>query len=80
MNGLREGWLNPSGVSVAERRKWTVEKLWNDRPTWLENIHAQLDAAVTDAYGWLADLPDAEILEGLLALNLERAEAETIAG
>ena len=35
----------------------------------MEDIHAQLDAAVTDA----------EILEGLLALNLERAEAETIA-
>ena len=45
----------------------------------MENIHGQLDAAVTGAYGWSADLPDAEILEGLLALNLERAEAETIA-
>ena len=45
----------------------------------MENIHAQLDAAVTDAYGWPADLPDSEIREGLLALNLERAEAETIA-
>ena len=30
---------------------------------------------MADAYGWLADLADAEILERLLALNLERAGA-----
>ena len=34
-------------------------------------------AAVADAYGWPADLPDAEMLERLLGLNLERAGAET---
>ena len=31
---------------------------------------------MADAYGWAADLPDTEILERLLALNLERAKAE----
>ena len=30
---------------------------------------------MADAYGWTADLEDAEILERLLALNLERAGA-----
>ena len=35
--------------------------------------HAALDAAVAAAYGWPADLPDAGILERLLALNLARA-------
>ncbi|MCL4369874.1 MAG: hypothetical protein M1380_03055 [Chloroflexi bacterium] len=30
-------------------------------------------AWVLDAYGWLHDLNDEEILERLLALNLERA-------
>ena len=30
-------------------------------------------AAVSEAYGWPADLADGEILERLLALNLERA-------
>ena len=77
LNRLREGWLNPEGVSAAELRKRTLTNLYNQRPTWLENIHVRLDAAVADAYGWPADLPDAEILERLLALNLERAGAAT---
>ena len=77
LNSLREGWLNPPGVSAAELRKRTLTNLYNQRSTWLENIHARLDAAVADAYGWAADLPDTEILERLLALNLERAKAET---
>ena len=77
LNSLREGWLNPAGISAAELRKRTLTNLYNQRPTWLENIHGRLDAAVADAYGWPADPADAEILERLLALNLERAEAET---
>ena len=43
----------------------------------LKAIHDDLDAAVADAYGWPADLPDAEILERLVALNRERADEET---
>ena len=77
LNSLREGWLNPPGVSAAELRKRMLTNLYNQRPTWLDNIHARLDAAVADAYGWPAHLPDAEILERLLALNLERMGAET---
>ena len=79
LNSLREGWLNTPGVSAAELRKRTLTNLYNQRPTWLENIHARLDAAVAYAYGWPADLPDAETLERLLALNLELAEAEASA-
>ena len=77
LNSLREGWLNPPRASAAELRKRTLTNLYNQRPTWLDNIHARLDAAVADAYGWSAELADAEILERLLALNLERAGAET---
>ena len=78
LNRLREGWLNPPdlisrGVSAAELRRRTLTNLYNQRPTWLDNIHARLDAAVSDAYGWPADLADGEVLERLLALNLERA-------
>ena len=73
LNTLREGWLNPEGVSAAELKRRTLTNLYNQRPTWLDNIHARLDAAVADAYGWPADLADGEILEKLLALNLERA-------
>ena len=35
-----------------------------------------LDAAVAAAYGWLADVSDEQILERMLALNLERAAEE----
>jgi hypothetical protein len=34
--------------------------------------YRKLDEAVLDAYGWPHDLGDEEILERLLALNLER--------
>jgi hypothetical protein len=44
-----------------------------ERPAWLANAHAVLDAAVFAAYGWPADLTDAAILDRLLALNLARA-------
>ena len=34
----------------------------------------RLDEAVFAAYGWKSDLSDEEILEKLLALNLERSK------
>jgi hypothetical protein len=42
----------------------------------LAQIHADLDAAVADAYGWPADLPDEEILARLVDLNGVRAAEE----
>ena len=42
----------------------------------LKQLHDELDAAVADAYGWPANLPDEEILERLVALNAERAAEE----
>ena len=75
LNTLREGWLNPAGVGATEISKRTLTNLYNKPPTWLTSAHAKLDAAVADAYGWPADLAYAEILERLLALNLERAGA-----
>ncbi len=72
----RDRWLNPEGMSAADRKKRTLTKLYNTRPAWLANCHARLDAAVAAAYGWPADLSDSEILERLLALNQERAGKE----
>ncbi|ALW86883.1 DNA methyltransferase [Hymenobacter sedentarius] len=43
------------------------------------SLHQQLDAAVAEAYGWPATLPDAEILTRLVQLNQQRA-AEEAAG
>jgi len=69
----RDRWLNPEGATEAELKKRTLTNLYNQRPTWLDLAHKRLDAAVFDAYGWPHDLSDEEILERLLALNLERA-------
>jgi hypothetical protein len=61
---------------AAKLKKRTLTNLYNERPAWLAHAHAKLDAAVAAAYGWAADLSDEEILERLLALNLERAAEE----
>ena len=45
----------------------------------LADLHEALDSAVAEAYGWPADLTEAEILTRLVALNQERA-AEEAAG
>jgi len=59
----------------ADLKKRTLTNLYNARPTWLDNAHKALDAAVAKAYGWkdyTAEMADEEILRRLLALNLER--------
>ncbi|MBI4326181.1 MAG: class I SAM-dependent DNA methyltransferase [Chloroflexi bacterium] len=61
---------------AAQLKKRTLTNLYNERPAWLELAHKKLDAAVAAAYGWPADLTDEQILEKLLALNLERAAEE----
>ena len=76
---LRGGWLNPvdeRGRPALEGRalgRRTLTNLYNERPTWLANAHAALDAAVAAAYGWRPDLDDVEALERLLSLNQHRA-------
>ena len=59
----------------------TLTKLYNERPAWLAQAHARLDAAVAEAYGWGEDwragrLGDDEILARLFALNQARAAAQ----
>ena len=56
--------------------KRTLTNLYNERPAWLDLAHKKLDEAVFAAYGWPSDLTDEQILERLLALNLERAGSE----
>lgn len=64
--------------------KRTLTNLYNARPQWLTNAHAELDAAVADAYGWgqdwrIGQLEDGEILARLFALNQARSEATVYA-
>ena len=61
-------------------QKRTLTNLYNLRQNgqvhWLAHAHQQLDAAVAAAYGWADysdDMPDATILQRLLALNLARS-------
>ena len=75
LDELRHNWLNPEGATETELKKRTLTNLYNVRPTWLENAHARLDEAVFAAYGWPPDLSDDEMLQSLLALNLELSEA-----
>jgi hypothetical protein len=64
----------PKDSDCAESlKKRTLTNLYNQRPTWLAQAHEKLDAAVFAAYGWDPALPDEELLERLLHLNLERA-------
>jgi type II restriction/modification system DNA methylase subunit YeeA len=71
----RDRWLNPEGASEPELKKRTLTNLYNQRPTWLDLAHEQLDDTVLDAYAWPRDLTDDQILERLLALNLDRARS-----
>lgn len=76
LDGLRRNWLNPEGISEADLKKRTLTNLYNARPTWLQNAHETLDGAVFAAYGWPQDLSDQDVLQNLLALNLERSRED----
>jgi type II restriction/modification system DNA methylase subunit YeeA len=67
---FRQGWLRPKAGPVR-----SLTQLYTESPTWLQQRHGHLDAAVAGAYGWPADLPDDEILSRLMALNAERKPA-----
>lgn len=63
----------PKGDFSGELKKRTLTNLYNENPAWLQNCHQKLDEAVGAAYGWPTTLSDDEILQKLLALNLERS-------
>lgn len=53
-----------------------VERAKAARVGIIDRLHEQIDAEVAAAYGWPADLPPAEIVARLVALNAERAAEE----
>ncbi|WP_338664321.1 DNA methyltransferase [Pararoseomonas sp. SCSIO 73927] len=75
--GFPDRVLPRSPEAAAQLRKRTLTALYNTRGkpegTWLDGLHAQLDAAVAEAYGWPADISEADALAALLRLNQERA-------
>jgi len=72
----REAWLNPSDASPPELKKRTLTNLYNQNPTWLQDVHRELDKAVLAAYGLPAEISNQEILARLLALNVQRFTAQ----
>ena len=74
--------LPRANLGAAERaalKERTLTNLYNRRPAWLTDAHAALDARVATACGWtdyFAACTDNEILERLMALNLERAASK----
>ena len=60
-------------AAAKELKKRTLTNLYNTRPQWLADAHANLDAAVAAAYGWPKNISDDEALRELLDLNLTRA-------
>jgi hypothetical protein len=63
-------------------QKRTLTNLYNQRPAWLAQAHAELDTAVAAAYNWTdytPDMPDDEILRRLLELNRARVASALIA-
>ncbi len=63
-------------AAARELKARTLTVLYNERPAWLDFAQRTLDAAVATAYGWPVDMPDAQMLERLLALNLARGRIE----
>lgn len=68
--------LPRSDAAAKQLAKRTITQLYNQRPDWLKNLHADLDRAVLAAYGWPEGIADDDLLAGLLRLNHERAAAQ----
>jgi type II restriction/modification system DNA methylase subunit YeeA len=69
--------LHDYRTQIMEQRQWGITKLYNEffhePASGLAKLHSKLDKAVLKAYGFKAD---DDILEKLLALNLELAAQE----
>jgi type II restriction/modification system DNA methylase subunit YeeA len=75
VSGFADRVLPISESAAAALKKRTLTNLYNERPTWLANAHADLDAAVAAAYGWPADISKDDALANLFELNQMRAAA-----
>ncbi len=65
--------LPKDAQAAAVLKTRTLTNLYNERPQWLVNAHAELDRAVAAAYGWPEDISTEDALARLLELNLARA-------
>ena len=68
---LRDALRTDAALTPTKRDRATAA-----RAAIVDRLHAQLDEAVAAAYGWPADLPPAEVVARLVALNADRAAEE----
>jgi type II restriction/modification system DNA methylase subunit YeeA len=73
LDAARRNWLGD-----RSDKKRTLTALYNERPTWLRDAHRRLDAAVFEAYGWDPAMPDEQLLDELLKLNLTQAPTPSV--
>ena len=60
----------PRDEQIAKHLKnRTLTKLYNERPRWLSDAHAELDSAVAAAYGWSENITEEDSIAALLELN-----------
>ena len=57
-------------ATAKDLKKRTLTNLYNARPHWLADAHADLDAVGAAVYGWPADICDDDALWKLCALKL----------
>ena len=62
-------------AAAKELKSRTLTNLYNARPQWLADAHADLDAAVAAAYGWDAGISEDEALRNLMTRNLSGSMA-----
>ena len=68
--------LPRDAAAAAKLKGRTLTALYNERPTWLDKAHHELDRAVATAYGWPEDISTEDAMAALLDLNRERATAQ----
>ena len=56
-------------AAEKELKKRTLTNLYNTRPQWLADVHAELDSAVAAAHGWDTGISEDEALGNLLTSN-----------
>ena len=63
-----------AAAPLRELGRRTLTNLYNERPQWLVDAHAELDNAVAAAYEWPTDMPAGDALRELLTLNTRMSE------
>ena len=58
--------------AADQLKRRTLTRLYNARPQWLDDAHAELDAAVAAAYGWKDDIDEEQALRRLMELGALR--------